>query len=158
MNGLKLSDWASIADVIAGVAVVISLAILIAEVRGNTEAVIATNRQSTASRVEQIALTVATDPVLAELLNSEPNELDSADSTRVAAFYVAILRSTEETFLQYSEGRLDEDYFLNRLHAMLPFLQSRQGQAIWRRSSDRSFYDSRFVDRVNEILAEVADE
>ena len=154
----KLSDWASIADVIAGIAVVISLVVLIVEVRSNTDAVVASNRQSTASRIEQIALTIATDPVLADLLISDPNEVSVADSNRVGAFYTAILRSTEETFLQYSEGRLDEEYFSNRLRSMLVFLQSRQGQINWQFRKDANILDRRFVDRVDEALADAAGE
>ena len=154
----KLSDWASIADVVAGTAVVISLVILIVEVRSNTDAVVASNRQWTASRIEQIALTIATDPVLADLLVSDPNEVSVADRNRIAAFYTAILRSTEETFLQYSEGRLDEEYFSNRLRSMLVFLQSPQGQVNWQRRKDTNVLDRRFIDRVDEALAEAAGE
>ena len=103
-------------------------------------------------------VTVATDPVLADLLVSDPNEVSVADRNRVAAFYTAILRSTEETFLQYSEGRLDEEYFSNRLRSMLVFLQSRQGQRNWQFRKDANTFDRRFVDRIDEALADAAGE
>ena len=91
-----------------------------------------------------------------DLLISVPIEVSAADNNRVAAFYTAILRSTEETFLQYSEERLDEEYFSNRLREILVFLQSPQDQVNWQLRKDFDVYDEAFIDRVDEALAEAA--
>ncbi len=88
-----------------------------------------------------------------DLLISVPIEVSATDNNRVAAFYTAILRSTEETFLQYSEERLDEEYFSNRLREMLVFLQSPQDQVNWQLRKDFDVYDEAFIDRVDEALA-----
>ena len=93
-----------------------------------------------------------------DLLISDPIEVSAADKNRVAAFYTAILRSTEETCLQYSEERLDEEYFSNRLREMLVFLQSPQGQVNCLLRKDFDVYDEAFIDRVDEALAEAAGE
>ena len=96
--------------------------------------------------------------VLNDLLISDPIEVSATDKNRVAAVYPAILRSTEETFLQYSEERLDEEYLSIRLREMLVFLQSSQGQVNWQLRKDFDVYDEAFIDRVDEALAEAAGE
>ena len=48
---MKLEKWALLAEIISGVAIVVTVIILIVEVRGNTTVLRATNRQSIAERI-----------------------------------------------------------------------------------------------------------
>ena len=62
---MNLQKAALVAEIVGSIAVVITLVVLIFEVRGNTDAILAGNRQSVAARTGDFALTVAGNPELA---------------------------------------------------------------------------------------------
>jgi hypothetical protein len=66
----KLSDWANLAEIVGSFAIVVTLVILIVEVRANTAATEAATRQSIAARTEVITLTTAATPSLALVLEN----------------------------------------------------------------------------------------
>jgi hypothetical protein len=146
---LKLSDWASIAEIASSVAVVVTLVVLILEVRGNTDAIQASNRQSIAARTEAMALANATSPDLAEILASGPQNV--AQQIRLAGYFTAILRNAEEAYLQFREGRLPEDYFARRVEAAIGVLNLIPGG--WEGWLVRSSsFDPGFVEYVDDNL------
>jgi len=61
----KLSDWASMAEIASAIAVVVTLVLVLVELRENTEAVRAAARQSIAARIEDRTMGVAADSRLA---------------------------------------------------------------------------------------------
>ncbi len=71
---MKLKQWALTAEIVSGFAVVVTLIFLIIQVNGNTEATLATTRQSVASRVETILLAPATSPDFSDWLDQALEE------------------------------------------------------------------------------------
>jgi hypothetical protein len=124
---MKLEKWALVAEIVGAAAIVISLVYLIIEVRENTDAVNASNRQSTAARAQELALASATDPFLRRIQtdsNVELTDLAPEDAVGLNAFIAAHLRNAEEAYWQYRDGRLDESYMLTRRAVALLVLNS----------------------------------
>ena len=152
----KLSDWASIAEIVSGLAVVVTLIFLIVEVNGNTEATLAANRQSVAARVETMLLAVATSPELASVIEKAGQEtpLDALEFRIYNMYVSARARNAEEAFLQFQDGQLSEQYFSTRAVSLLGTLNNTQAQAIWDRLRDGGYFTSEFSDWLDQILEE----
>ena len=145
---MKLEKRASIAEIVSGIAIVISLIMLIVEVRQNSDAVEASNRQSVAARTEQITLATATDPEPGELI-WRPMGV-SIEEARTRAFWALMLSHIEETYLQYRDGRLEEDYFLARARRGLFILDSDEGRQEYVRQRDLGIYVPEFTEWLDE--------
>jgi len=82
----KLSNWASIAEIISGVAVVITLVFLVIGIRDNTAVTRAAMYQSSIGQIIDFRYQVLNDREVAKLfrafMNGEQLELDAIDATR----------------------------------------------------------------------------
>lgn len=106
---MKLEKWALIAEIIGAAAIVISLVYLIIEVRENTDAVNASNRQSTAARAQELALASATDPFLRRIQvypNVELTDLAPEDAVGLNAFIAAHLETQSKHIGSIAMGGL----------------------------------------------------
>jgi len=150
---MKLERLALVAEIVSGIAIVVTLIVLVIEVRDNTNAVRAETRQSIAERVERITMTVATDDELAELVTAAANgESDLFYDLRVRAFVTAILRNSEEAYLQVQEGRLETDYFDARLQGVLFFLANGATNSIYADQKAGGLYDRKFTTAVDGAI------
>ena len=159
---MKLEKAALVAEIISGVAIVVTLIVLVIEVRDNTDAMRAATRESLAERVERITMQVATDADFSEILargtafaSTEPlGELTLAETVQLRAFISALLRNSEEAYFQMMEGRLDEPYFEGRIQGALRVLSSGTGREIYDGQKANGLYDKRFTDRLDREIAE----
>jgi len=110
---MKLERWALIAEIVSGLAIVTTLIVLIVETQANTEAIQISNRQSLAERGEQYMLARLTSPELATIVEkrSRGEALSVAELWIYRGYLGAVMRVTEESFLLYEDGRLDEAYW-----------------------------------------------
>jgi len=132
----KLSDWANLAEIVSGVAIVVTLVFVIVEIRENTEAIRSSNRQSLASRGEQHMLARTESPELAQIVEKATSGqmLSVAERWIYRGYLGAIVRLTEEAYLQFEEGRLDEAYWLRNARAFPAYfgnLEARDTFAFW---------------------------
>jgi hypothetical protein len=67
---LKLSDWASIAEVVSGIAVVVTLVFLIAGIRANTEVTRASMFQRSTDRIIEWRRDILNNPEVADLFQA----------------------------------------------------------------------------------------
>ena len=108
---MKLEKWALVAEVISGTAIVISLVILIFEVRGNTDAVQA---QSSASRLESDRARryplIVNEGGLTEAILKRNNgeQLSEVEQFQVAMYYRDVLDALRWQFAEAQAGRLSE--------------------------------------------------
>jgi len=83
----KLADWASIAEILSGIAVVITLIVLVVGVRENTEVVRASMFDSIVDKMNGFQATVATDPDLLRIwtayVEGSATDLDEIDRQRL---------------------------------------------------------------------------
>ena len=111
----KLQEWALVAEIIGSVALVVSLIYVGYEIRQNSEQVRVANRQSIASRVEQLTLASGNNPRLWGLVEGEdPDNLPISRLRQMYNFNGAFYRNIEEAYLMYLEGQLSEEYWLTR--------------------------------------------
>jgi len=148
---MKLEKWALIAEIVGAVAIVVTLIFLIVEVRGNTEAIRAANRQSLATRAQEMALTLATEPDLRRAI-AETNgvEVPGPDD----GFVTANLRIAEEAYLLYLDGQLSEDYWQTRAAVALDGLRSATLRNNYESLRDRGFFTSEFTAWLDQALSE----
>ena len=152
---MKLEKLALMAEVISGLAIVVTLIVLVVEVRDNTNAVRAETRQSIAERTERITLTVATDDELADLITAAvQGDLRLVQDLRVRAFVTAILRNAEEAYLQFQEGRLEYEYFEARLKGILFILSNGASAAVYAEQKAEGLYDPSFTDALDRAIDE----
>ena len=106
----KLSAWASFAEIVSGIAVVVTLVLLIVEVQENTETIRTAAQQEAASigsgGFQSVAEGNMVD-IFARQIAGEP--LSPAEAIRVSAFSAWALRTLESQHLVHESGNLDAE-------------------------------------------------
>ena len=111
MSKLKLSDLAQIAEIIAAVAVVISLIYVGREVQSNTRAVRGAAMQAVATTDAAALLAVATDATLSEVIrrgHEGSEELTTADAFRYETFMRQFWLSMQNIYQQSELELIDQ--------------------------------------------------
>jgi hypothetical protein len=156
MSRLRLSDWASIAEIGSALAVVASLLYVGYEIQQNTKVSFASNRQAVATRAQDLALFSA-DIDINRLISGPDGddvELSERDANNLTAYVGALLRSSEEAYLLYRDGLLDEEYWMTRAGVMLTILRSERARQVYFQTRDSGFYTDDFVDWVDKAVRE----
>lgn len=111
MGRLKLSDWSEIADIVAGVAVVVSLIFVGLQVADNTEALRSQNERALVNALEKLELNRVRDVEFADLmLRAETGgELSPLDLSRLEALGYLYLDNWEQAFHDQQKGLMDPD-------------------------------------------------
>ena len=98
----KLSDWASIAEIISGVAVVVTLIFLIAGIRENTAISRAAMFDSTLQGLAEFRSHVIDSPEVADLWlayeNLDYDDLDETSQFRVAQLVTLALENQQRAY------------------------------------------------------------
>ena len=126
---MNLQKWALVAEIVGSVAVVVTLVVLIFEVRGNTEALLAGNRQSIAARTGDFALTVAGNPELAAIQAQVLGATTSAEIQQASSYMVATMQLVQESYFMYRDGLLDEAIWRTRANFAVGSVRSEFGRA-----------------------------
>jgi hypothetical protein len=156
MLKLKLTEWASIAEIISAIAVVGSLFYVGYQIKQNTEVSLAANRQSIATRAQELALYSAEVGIHKLLFATETDssQLSSVERNRLIAYIGALLRTTEEAFLLYRDKMLDEEYWITRANVLLTMLKSTKTREIYYQTKNSGFYTKAFSGWVDNALNE----
>ncbi len=103
----KLSDWASIAEIVSSFAVVITLLFLVVGIRENTDVTRAAAFDRSIDNINQLSITLAQDEVLTRIFqyyqedHLDVDELSSQEWYRIGMIVRSILRIYETAY--YSE-------------------------------------------------------
>ena len=137
---MKLSDWAHVAEILSGIVVVVSLVILILEVRENTE----TQRLAAAQQVLGLSATnntlLAMDASLGELTAiawSGEQELSPAQEARISSLLLSIFAAHWQVHYQYEKGFLDQEIFEAYDRRNRQAISSPRARAWWQRNKFR---------------------
>lgn len=154
MSRLRLSDWASIAEIGSALAVVASLLYVGYEIQQNTKVSLASNRQAVATRAQDLALFSADIGINRLIFAPEGDDLELTESeaNNLTAYVGALLRSSEEAYLLYRDGMLDEEYWMTRAGVMLTILRSGGARQVYFQTRDSGFYTDDFVDWVDKAI------
>jgi hypothetical protein len=116
---MKLERWALIAEVASGIAVVITLAFLVAGIRDNTNATRAAVYQDLMGELNQLNLAFANDSELSKLWAEHYDTPDwSLDglaedqANRLVLFNRVMFRIYDAAYQSYNSGTLAESQFL----------------------------------------------
>lgn len=155
MAKLRLSDWASIAEVVGAIAVVISLAYVGIQVRDNTEAVRAANRQALVSRAHYATSNIAASPALAEAYSKVASGEEPTPTELVQYGYGirAMLYDIQEAFLLQRELNLDEEYWKTRVALFDAFMGQQVARDVYVRDRNLGILHVDFVDWADSVLA-----
>ena len=151
----KLSDWASIAEIASSVAVVVTLIVLVVEVRGNTEAIRAQTAQATFGASTESFYYPEGNVALAKAELEGLDALTPDERAHAVALVSAIFNAFDNNYYQYRQGNLDEevhDAYRNRLRALLSIPVFRERWTTARHMQTESFRN--YVDDVVESLEE----
>jgi hypothetical protein len=110
---MKLEKYALAAEIISGVAIVVTLIILIIEVQGNTDVLRAQtiNAQYESER-QRRDIVVRNDGGIADIIVKSikgPGELTEVEQFRLARYYTNLLEDFEWQFGEVQAGRLPEE-------------------------------------------------
>jgi hypothetical protein len=124
----KLQEYALIAEIISSVAIIATLVVLILEVKENTSAIQSSNIQSVAERSQQFSLAVAQNPDLAKIQSELMRNGFNIEEQQRGSLLVTALKLGEESFIQYKNGLLPEDYWQTRADFVLAFMSSEESK------------------------------
>ena len=150
---MKLEQWASIAEIVGSFAVVVTLVVLLVEVRGNTAAVQAATYNNV---VESITTTLNERGADADLTRiwlagNAREPLEPIDQDRYESLVGANMRRFENAFYQYQIGGIEESQW-EPIKNIIAFLMSSSGHRLWW-SNTRTLYSAEFQDLVDSLEA-----
>ncbi len=112
MNNEKLQRFALIAEIIGGTAVLVTLGVLVFEIRGNTEAVRTATYDALAADIADWRLNQVSDNELAEtnfILSTEGRSaLTPRQSLLNATNTIVLYQHYERAYIQWQAGNLDD--------------------------------------------------
>ena len=155
MRKLQLSEWASFAEIISAIAVIISLLYVGYQINENTGEVRAANRQQLVNRAHSATMGFATNPEIAGVMAkvAEGRELTPLEQSQYAFSVRAVLYDVQEAFLLHREGRLSEEYWKTRTALILDYLAQTPARDAYLQVKSRGLLHSEFVkwlDRARE--------
>lgn len=130
---MTLEQFASIGEIVSGVAVIISLVYLAIQIRTNTDAERSSTYQSIVSDFGAMNNTMASTPELSHMFvqaMEDYHQLSSDQKARISQIFFQCFRYFENMFYQHRKGYLDEEVWIGWKRLMLTYY-SRPGFQTW---------------------------
>jgi hypothetical protein len=110
---MRLSDWSSVAEIISGIAVVVTLIVLIVEIRDNTELLRVSAYNENLDSLNEFGALVSRDADTARiwqaLLSEETANLDEIDRRRLTDWLFILFRNYEKAYFSEQSGLIGEE-------------------------------------------------
>ncbi len=155
---MTLLDLASIGSFISGVAVLVTLAFLVVQMRQANRNQRALMQQMRSARTVETQLK-ASEPYVAEVMNRAFANDVTMDDTQVRAFLticIASVTNWEDSFFQHRSGAMDAASFASDVAVLKVFASTPAFRAIWPTMRDLFGEDFRaYVDRTIQETAVV---
>jgi hypothetical protein len=144
----------AIAEFVGAIGVIASLFYLASQIRRNSASVEAATASSVSESSQQRLLAVAQSPELAEAIRKTlaGEELIGNEATLVEFYSRAMVRSIENTFIQYQRGLIGSDLWTGHESLLQTYLRAPEFSGWW--ATDRDSYDQRFRAIVDRLLGE----
>jgi len=152
----KLSEWASVAELVSAIAVVVSLLYVGFQINQNTNEVRAANRQQLVSRAHSAVTAIATSPELAGIMAKvgEGSTLTSTELSQYGYLVRGVLYDVQEAYLLYQEGRLGEEYWNTRAALVEAYLAQTPARNVYHRDKSLGALHPEFVQWLDSALEE----
>ena len=151
MSKFKLAEFAQIAEIVAAVAVVVSLIYVGKEVQSNTSAVRGAAMQAIATTDADALMTIVSDAELSEILRigrQDPSQLSQADAYRYELWMRQFWLSFQNIFLQSELGLIDSSVWNSYLTVICRMWSDHGPRSTW----------SNHVDVLNADFAAVVEQ
>jgi hypothetical protein len=161
MNSENLKKWALVAEIISGVAIVISLVFVglqinqsTNETTQNTKALEANAYQDLISQISSMNMLIIQDPEFADIysrmLNKESPK-DAIERQRVISFITLNIRYGDMAYRQYQNGLIDEDSLDSILTPLIVFLlRMEPAEARWNQL--KNALNSDYIQHVERLV------
>jgi predicted Zn-dependent protease len=142
---MDLSALADLGDFLSGIAVIVSLIYLAAQIRQNTRTLRAASFQALSDSLSDRTFRIAESSELQDLFDRglRGEELSEQEASRFQRLMASLMRVASSSFVQYRAGLLTEDQWQAFRVMPLAFLASRGGRDWWR--AWRRVFDSDFA-------------
>jgi hypothetical protein len=141
MNKDRLQVSALAAEIIGGIAVVVSLGVVAFEInQSNSQAKLNTNAleisayQSLINSIIDQNTLIASDSDLAAIrlkTTSSPQELTRSEITRINSYYMSLIRHGDMAYFQYERGAIDQERLDSVLAILSLVLDNPVGRTRW---------------------------
>ena len=142
---MTLEEYAYLAEIIGVVLIIASLIYVARQLHQNTDAQLATSRQSLLEADLDLFSKSMDYPGASRGLGN------TADEVRLASWLIAYLRIREFAWFQYKSGIMDEDAWISSLSPLSRILRQEQAKLMWENASLE--IDPEFVAYLNQILS-----
>ena len=127
---MNLQKFSSLVEAVSSVAVVVTLVVLIVEIRQNTEALNAQSRQALLVSAQN-ELLASVDHPDASLAIAKPGPLTPEEIVMLDSWLQATMRSREFAWLQYQSGLIDQEQWDTELSVIRLLLAQRRTRLWW---------------------------
>lgn len=107
---LRLSEWASVAEIVSGIAVLVTLVILISSVRENTETIRTSSYAANIDSIMELETEIISDPDLSRIYylmkEGDYDQLEGADLYRAVFIESLHFRTYEKAYFMRQRGLL----------------------------------------------------
>ena len=131
---MNIESMANYADVIGGIAVIVSLIYVGIQIRRSTKSSLSQANQSAHESLANVSLEVAKDPDLSSLTRKGViafEKLTEEEQFRFVLLMTTIFRRFENIFYQYEKGFLEKELWEGYKQSMLLYFYTSGGQAFW---------------------------
>ena len=153
---MKLEKFALVGEIVGSVAIVVTLIILIVEIRGNTGEMRAATLANLAARTQAMPLAAVTNSQWAGVLARQQagEELTPSEQVQYFLYLIAVLKLAEEAFIAYEGERLDERIWLTRAAFALNNFDSVSNREHWASIRTRGTFVPSFVNWFDVALVD----
>ena len=148
---MTLEQYASWAEIIGVIIVVVTLLYLTVQVRQGTHLMRSQSRQVLLNNTREHLLAYIDNVDLFEKLAGE-EKLSPADQLRFSVLWIINMRSREHEWFQYNDGILDEGTWLSYREIIRLTLSSKRHRTWWGKM--KGVFDSDFVELVDQFIGE----
>jgi len=148
----RLQEYALIAEIVGGIAIVLSLIFVGMQIRQNSEISQINAYQELVSQITVMNTLRVQDGEFADLFwrfDHGEQPLDDKERARLEAFLYMVFRQGDLAYRQYEKGLIDRDGLISVLAPTRSFLNTALGQEVWGILSPS--LQSGYVDFVREV-------
>jgi hypothetical protein len=152
---MSLEDLGNIGDFVGGIAVIITLLYLAAQIRRNTHAARAATHQQWVTMTAQVNMALSESRDFARVFRAgsqDPKQLEPDERTQFNTYLLQMFNAFESLFFQAQQGSVDRVFLQSKMPTMRAMLAPPGVRSWWDRFA-KQYYDQRFRDYVEkEVL------
>ncbi len=149
----NLEKWALVAEIVGGIAIVISLGVVAYELNKNAEQTAVTSYQNLMANIADLNETAISNPILFGALPkalNDPESLTLEEERVLFFFFMSLFRHGDIAFFQYQSGAIDQERLNSALRIVTTRLKSEFVHNFWQ--SQKSLFVKDYQDYIDTYL------